>query len=99
MEIIKMQIKNKKDFEELMKREDIPEDVKTDIEKIAKKVFLNKEAEKLYTATERFEKIYTKTFERTPSKFNEKQMLLYRKAFNKCSEVLEKLNKEMEAHE
>ena len=42
---------------------------------------------------------YEKIFKRQPSKMNEKQMQLYTKALNSCSQILEKLNKEMKIYE
>lgn len=93
-----IEIENEKDFEEFMKREDIPQDIKSDIEKEVKEVFFGI-VKKLYTATERFNGNYEKIFKRQPSKMNEKQMQLYTKALNSCSQILEKLNKEMKIYE
>lgn len=94
-----IEIENEKDFEEFMKREDIPQDIKSDIEKEVKELWLHSKAKKLYTATERFGKNYEKTFEKHPSKFNKEQMVIYTKALNSCSQILEKLNKEMKIYE
>ena len=91
--------KNEKDFEEFMKRKDIPQEIKSNIEKALKDLLLKEAAEKLHTATERFDKNYEKIFEKRPSKFNDTQMQLYTKALNKCSQILENLDKEMRIYE
>lgn len=95
-----IEIENEKDIEEFMKREDIPQEIKNDIEKELKNLLLHgRVAKKLYTATERLDKCYKKTFEKRPSKFNDTQMRLYTKALNKCSQILERLDKEMKIYE
>lgn len=102
MEVKTIEIKSKEDFEEFLKDRKIPDEVKMLISASFEKTEEDNEDKvrnKFLNAVKRYEKNVDKVFNKNPSNFNEEQIRLHTKALNKCSEILEQLNKEVKQYE
>ena len=97
-----IEIKSKEDLEKFLKEENIPDEVKELISASFEKFeegIEDKVRNKFLNSLKRYEKNADKVFGKNPSDFNEEQIRLHTKALNKCSEILEHLNKEVKKYE
>lgn len=97
-----IEIKSKEDLEKVLKEGNIPDEVKMLISASFKKVenrIEDKKKAKFLNALNRYRKIVDIIFSQKPSEFSEEQIKLHTKALNKCSQILEQLNKEVKQYE
>lgn len=102
MEVKTIKINSREDLEKVLKEEHLPDELKKLISasfKKFEKVKEDKKRDKFLNALNRYRKNVNKVFSKNPSDFSEEQIRLHTKALNKCSEILEHLNKEVNQYE